>query len=399
MVFEIIILILCVILTGIGTWFAASRFYENKMLNLKTENLELKSRTDLNENIVNQVRAEFSKIAQESLKNQQEQLISEHSADLKNKMELFKSEEINPINKLLKDFKDSIDNYQKSHQMESLEIKNAISTAEKYAKALTTNQNLKGEFGEDWLEQILTFVNLQENVHYTKQFTSTDVKPDFLINLPNDKHLVLDSKVILKNFIEYQQTEDESYKNAFLTDLTNCINSLAKKNYEDIPQTNQPGFILMFIPIESCVNAIYTDYTFKKAVELANAKNIVIVGTASLIVTLRLINQLWASKIRYDNVQNIITVGENLYNNIALHAQNLLNIQSAIEKTSSCIQTEINRFKTRGNGSIFKEAEKLRDFGIESRNSKSGKKIVENSIPKEFLEENSVLKEEVETEV
>ena len=135
----------------------------------------------------------------------------------------------------------------------------------------------------------------------------------------------------------------------------------------------------MFIPIESCVNAIYTDYTFKKAVELANAKNIVIVGTASLIVTLRLINQLWASKIRYDNVQNIITVGENLYNNIALHAQNLLNIQSAIEKTSSCIQTEINRFKTRGNGSIFKEAEKLRDFGIESRNSKSGKKIVENS--------------------
>ena len=90
--------------------------------------------------------------------------------------------------------------------------------------------------------------------------------------------------------------------------MTNCINNLAKKNYEEIEETNQPGFILMFIPIEACINTIYTDYDFKKIVELANSKNIIIVGTASLLVTLRLINQLWASKTRYDNVQNIINV-------------------------------------------------------------------------------------------
>ncbi len=321
MFFEIIILSLSVVLAIVITWIAASFYYKNKITNLRTENTELKSRISLNENIVNEVKIEFAKIAQESLKNQQEQLISEHSNDLLNKLNLFKAEEIHPINKLLKDFKESIDNYQKNHQSESVEIKNAISTAEKYARALTTDQNLKGEFGEEWLEQILKFANLQENVHYTKQFCSDTVKPDFLLKLPDDKHLIIDSKVILKNYIEYRQTNDETCKKAFLTDMTNCINTLAKKNYEEIPQTNQPGFILMFIPVEACVNLIYTDYDFNKIVELANSKNIVIVGTASLIVTLRLVNQLWASKTRYDNVQNIINVGQNLYNNIATHAQ------------------------------------------------------------------------------
>lgn len=386
MFFEIIILSLSVVLAIVITWIAASFYYKNKITNLRTENTELKSRISLNENIVNEVKIEFAKIAQESLKNQQEQLISEHSNDLLNKLNLFKAEEIHPINKLLKDFKESIDNYQKNHQSESVEIKNAISTAEKYARALTTDQNLKGEFGEEWLEQILKFANLQENVHYTKQFCSDTVKPDFLLKLPDDKHLIIDSKVILKNYIEYRQTNDETCKKAFLTDMTNCINTLAKKNYEEIPQTNQPGFILMFIPVEACVNLIYTDYDFNKIVELANSKNIIIVGTASLIVTLRLVNQLWASKTRYDNVQNIINVGQNLYNNIATHAQSLINIQQAIEKASTSIQTEINRFTTRNNGSVFKEAERLKEFGIEGKNSKSGKKIIENSIPNELLE-------------
>jgi DNA recombination protein RmuC len=297
---------------------------------------------------------------------------------------------------LLKEFKETIDNYQKAHQYESLEIKNAISTAEKYAKALTMNQNSKGEFGEDWLEQIFKFANLEENIHYTKQFTSNGVKPDFLVNLPNDKNIIIDSKVILKNYLEYRQSEgNENLKKAFITDLTTCITNLAKKNYEEIEEISQPGFILMYIPIETCINLIYTDYEFKNVIELASARNIIIVGTASLLVTLRLVSQLWASQIQYDNVQNIITVGENLYNNIATHAQNLLNIQQLVDKASDGIKTELNRFTARKNGSIFKEAEKLREFGIESKSSKSGKKIVENNIPQVFLQENELLSEDV----
>ncbi len=385
MILQIVVLIMAIIITALTVWIVVSKGYQKQIDVLKGENYALKSQIQGNENVINAVKNEFTKIAQESLKNQQEQLLSEHSVDLKHRFDLFKSEEINPLSKLLKDFKDSIDNYQKSHQMESLDIKNAVATAEKYAKALTTNQNARGEFGEDWLEQILKFSGLSENVHYSKQFVSSGVKPDFIVNLPDDKHLIIDSKVILKNYIDYCQNEDESLKKSFISDLTNCINNLAKKNYEEIEETNQPGFILMFIPIEACINTIYTDYDFKKIVELANSKNIIIVGTASLLVTLRLINQLWASKTRYDNVQNIINVGENLYNNISVHAQNLINIRNSIEGAFNSIQSEISRFTERRNGSVFKEAEKLKQFGIDGKVAKTGKKIVENSIPEEFL--------------
>lgn len=383
--FEYITFILCVILVGLTTWFFSSKFYEKQLLSLKTENLELKAKIGLNENIINTVKAEFSKIAQESLKNQQEQLLSVHSTDLKIKMDLFKAEEISPLNTILKDFKDSIDNYQKSHKEESLEIKNAISIAEKYAKALTTNQNSKGEFGEKLLEQTLNFANLKENVHYTKQFSPGATKPDFIIYLPENKHLIIDSKVILKNYLEYRETETECDKKAFLNDLTTCINQLGNKHYEQIENTHQAGFILMYIPIESCVNLIYTDPDFRKILELANAHNIIITGTPSIIVTLRLVANLWTTKNSYDNVKNIIETGEKLYNNIATHAQNLLTIQSAIENASKSINSEINRFKEKNNGSIFKEAEKLHEFGIEAKNTKSGKKFIENKIPEEFL--------------
>lgn len=384
-VFEYITFILFVILVGLTTWFFSSKFYEKQLLSLKTENLELKAKIGLNENIINTVKAEFSKIAQESLKNQQEQLLSVHSTDLKTKMDLFKAEEISPLNTILKDFKDSIDNYQKSHKEESLEIKNAISIAEKYAKALTTNQNSKGEFGEKLLEQTLNFANLKENVHYTKQFSQGATKPDFIIYLPENKHLIIDSKVILKNYLEYRETETECDKKAFLNDLTTCINQLGNKHYEQIENTHQAGFILMYIPIESCVNLVYTDPDFRKILELANAHNIIITGTSSIIVTLRLVANLWTTKNSYDNVKNIIETGEKLYNNIATHAQNLLTIQSAIENASKSINSEINRFKEKNNGSIFKEAEKLHEFGIEAKNTKSGKKFIENKIPEEFL--------------
>lgn len=376
---EIIIFILSIILVAVIVWVITSNVYKKQITALKAENATLKSRTEINENIINSIKLEFSKIASDTLKNQQEQLLSEHSNNLKTRFDLFKSEELNPINKLLHDFKESIDNYQKSHQSESLEIKNAISTAEKYARALTTNQNSRGEFGEDWLERILKFCGLCENIHYTKQFVSGNTKPDFVLNLPEDKNIVIDSKVILKNFIEYSNSDnDENLKKAFFSDLTVCINNLSKKNYEEIEGLTQPGFILMFVPIEPCINLIYTDPLFQKIIEQANLKNIIIVGTASLIVTLRLINQLWASKTRYDNVQNIIEVGQNLYNNMALHAQNLLNIKSSIENANKSIDIEINRFTERRNGSVFREAEKLKDFGIEAR---SGKKAGVNTIP------------------
>ena len=181
-------------------WAITSKFYEKKISELSNENFKLKNQNDSNTNLINELKLEFSQIAKDAISSQQETLLQQHSTDLKNKIELFKAEEITPINNLLKEFKGAIDEYQKSHATDTLEIKNAIATAEKYAKALTTDQNTKGNFGEDLFEQVLNSANLKENIHYTKQLNTENGKPDFVIHLDNNKHLIVDSKAILKKY-------------------------------------------------------------------------------------------------------------------------------------------------------------------------------------------------------
>ena len=91
---QIIILILAVIITGLMVWIFTSKHFQAQIETLREENMILKSQAGLNDNIVNEVKAEFSKIAQDSLKNQQEALLLEHSNDLKMRMEVFKAEEL-----------------------------------------------------------------------------------------------------------------------------------------------------------------------------------------------------------------------------------------------------------------------------------------------------------------
>lgn len=386
MLSEFIILLLSIIVTGLLTGIAAAKHYKNKIAELEAENFKYKNQAELSQNFINELKLEFSGIAKDAINTQQENLLLQHSADLKTKMELFKAEEITPLNRLLKDFKTSIDEYQKAHSSDTVEIKNAVATAEKYAKALTSDQNTKGSLGEDLLEQVLNFANLQENIHYSKQVSTPNGKPDFIIHLDNDNHIIIDSKVILKKYLEYRETENYGAKQEFINDIILCINNLAKRQYETIETINQPGFIMLYIPVEPCINLIYTDRDFRKVIELANSNNIVIIGTASLIAVLRLINKLWASRTQEKNINNIIACGEKLYNNITLHAQSLMNIKTSIDKTAETIQKEINRFTERNNGSIFKEAENLMKYGILAKENSKKKTAV---IPDEFLNTNN----------
>lgn len=391
MKFQILTLLLLIILSGLLTGLAVSAFYGRKLERLKEENFTLKSQNSFNDNLLNELKLEFAKIAKDAVSSQQEALILQHGTDLKAKMELFKAEEITPVNTLLKEFKVTIDEYKKSHTQDTVEVKNAVAAAEKYAKALTSDQISRGAAGEDLLERILNFANFEENIHYSKQVSTGSGKPDFVIHLAGDRHIVIDSKAILKNYINYRQTEDEVFKKEFINDITACINNLAKRHYEDIETLNQPGFILMYIPIEPCVNLIYTDKDFEKVIELANTKNIIITGTSSLLVSLRLINKLMISEIQNRNVQKIITAGERLYNNIAVHAQGLFNIRQALEKASETVQKEINRFTARNKGSIFKEAEILKQYGIKNQNSSgSGAAVPEEFSGGEILTEGNI---------
>ncbi len=293
---------------------------------------------------------------------------------------------------LLNEFKKSIDEYKLKNEINAKEVQNAVKDASRLAKILTTNQNLKGRFGEDCLEAILKECYPNENINYIKQFKAQnedfqDIKPDYLIKLPNDKSVLIDCKLNLEKYIEYKENQDESLSEAkkqdFINDLNATVNLLSNKKYETAQNIKQPDFILMYIPLEPILTLIYTDSAFFSVIKNANKKNIIIVGNSSVLTTLRLIKLLWAQNTQDKNIENIIKTAQNIYDSIAKHSQILFEIKKQMEENMQNFNKEFEKLTQ--NSKLFKSAQELRAFGISAASKKSGKKFNEIEIHQDFL--------------
>ncbi len=286
----------------------------------------------------------------------------------------------------LNELKKTIEDYKLQNIINSKEISQTMQEASKLAKTLTTNQNLKGQYGENCLENIIKVCYPTENVDYIKQINTTNsqnkkIKPDFLIKLPNEKSILIDCKVNLEKYIEYKN--ENTKKNEFIKDLNTTINNLSNKNYESAENINQPDFILMYIPLEPVITEIYTDSDFLSIIKNANEKNIIIVGNSSILTTLRLTKILWSQEKQEKNIQKIINTAEIIYELIAKHSQNLYKIKQQLNENTQQFNKEFENI-TKEN-KLFKAVEDLRKYGIQTSNKKLGKKLDEIKIHQEFL--------------
>ena len=293
---------------------------------------------------------------------------------------------------MLNDFKNSIDEYKNQTVINTKEINNAIKTASDLTKILTTNQNLKGQFGEDCLEAILKTCYPNENINYIKQYQTQneenkDIKPDYLIKLPNDKTILIDCKLNLEKYIEYKENDDielnSQKKNEFIKDLNSTINLLSNKKYETAKDISQAGFILMYIPLEPVLTTIYTDKDFLSVIKNANEKNIIIVGNSSVLTTIRLTKLLWAQNAQKENLDKIINIAQNIYEYISIHTQNLYKIKVLMEENCQNFNKEYEKLAQ--NNKLFKLTEELREYGIQTNSKKQGKKLNEIKIHQDFL--------------
>ena len=293
---------------------------------------------------------------------------------------------------MLNDFKNSIDEYKNQTVINTKEINNAIKTASDLTKILTTNQNLKGQFGEDCLEAILKTCYPNENINYIKQYQTQneenkDIKPDYLIKLPNDKTILIDCKLNLEKYIEYKENDDielnSQKKNEFIKDLNSTINLLSNKKYETAKDISQAGFILMYIPLEPVLTTIYTDKDFLSVIKNANEKNIIIVGNSSVLTTIRLTKLLWAQNAQEENLDKIINIAQNIYEYISIHTQNLYKIKVLMEENCQNFNKEYEKLAQ--NNKLFKLTEELREYGIQTNSKKQGKKLNEIKIHQDFL--------------
>lgn len=287
---------------------------------------------------------------------------------------------------MLNDFKKSIDEYKNQTVLNTKEINSAIKTASDLTKILTTNQNLKGQFGEDCLEAILKVCYPEENINYIKQFRTQnslnqEIRPDYLIKLPNDKSILIDCKLNLEKYIEYK--ENPSLKQEFIKDLNATINNLSNKKYESAKDLSQTDFILMYIPLEPVVTQIYTDKDFLGVVKNANDKNIIIVGNSSILTVIRLTKLLWAQDSQDKNIEKIISIAQNIYEFISLHTQNLYKIKTMLDENTQNFNKEYEKLSKTNN--LFKLTQELRSCGISPSSIKNGKKLNEIKIHEDFL--------------
>lgn len=240
-------------------------------------------------------------------------------------------------------------------------------------KALKGDSKLQGNWGELVLERVLEKSGLEKGREYEVQqsFTNdegTRILPDVIINLPDGKKMVVDSKVSLTGYERYINEEDETLKTAYLkehvTSIKRHVEQLSAKNYQDIYQMESPDFVLLFIPIEPAFALALNDDSslYSKAFE----KNIVIVTPTTLLATLRTIDSMWTNQKQQENAIEIARQAGALYDKFEGFVSDLIKIGKKMDEAKSEYGNAMNKL-VEGKGNLVNSVEKLKKMGAKAK--------------------------------
>ncbi|KAF2513752.1 DNA recombination protein RmuC [Flavobacterium zhairuonense] len=242
-------------------------------------------------------------------------------------------------------------------------------------KALKGDTKMQGNWGELVLERVLEKSGLEKGREYEVQqsFTNTEgtrVLPDVVINLPDGKKMIVDSKVSLVAYEKWINEESEILKIDFLKEHVNSIKrhveQLGNKNYHDLYQMESPDFVLLFIPIEPAFAiALNEDSTlYNRAFD----KNIVIVTPSTLLATLRTIDSMWTNQKQQENAFEIARQAGALYDKFEGFVTDLVRIGNKIKDTKTEYESAMNKLVD-GKGNLISSVEKLKKMGAKAKKS------------------------------
>ncbi|MFV8370166.1 DNA recombination protein RmuC [Flavobacterium sp. LB2R40] len=240
-------------------------------------------------------------------------------------------------------------------------------------KALKGDSKMQGNWGELVLERVLEKSGLEKGREYDVQqaFTTEDgnrVFPDVVINLPDGKKMIVDSKVSLTAYEKYINEEDDSLKSSYLKEHVSSIKrhveQLGNKNYHDLYQIESPDFVLLFIPIEPAFAMALNEDTslYNKAFE----KNIVIVTPATLLATLRTIDSMWTNQKQQENALEIARQAGALYDKFEGFVADLIKIGKKIDESKVEYSGAMNKL-VEGKGNLIVSVEKLKKMGAKAK--------------------------------
>lgn len=286
---------------------------------------------------------------------------------------------LSPLREQIKTFKEQVDKVYSEDKVSQGEMKAQLKQlmemnqqlsegATNLAKALKGDSKTQGDWGESQLEVILQKAGLQKDIHYqTQQNFSNEEgrhRPDFIIRLPENRSLVVDSKVSLTAYERYYSSDDAGAQVALkehISSIRSHIAQLGAKNYDKLEGLNSPDFVLMYIPIEPALNLAMSNDG--RLYEEALAKNVVLVSTSTLLATMRTVSYMWKQEDQRKNVQSIIAEGSSLYEKFVSFTDDMLAIGKHLTSVGTSYDAAMNKLRD-GRGNLIGKAEKMRKMGL-----------------------------------
>jgi DNA recombination protein RmuC len=321
---------------------------------------------------------EFENLANKILEEKSAKFTEQNSVNLKNILMPLQDKILGFEQKVEQTHKESIDYHAAlRQQILGLSEMNAQMSKEtlNLTKALKGESKMQGNWGELVLERVLEKSGLEKGREYEVQqsFTNAEgarVFPDVVINLPDGKKMIVDSKVSLVAYERWINEESDDLRTEYLREHVNSIKrhveQLGSKNYHDLYQMASPDFVVLFIPMEPAFAiALNEDSTlYSRAFD----RNIVIVTPTTLLATLRTIDSMWSNQKQQENAFEIARQAGALYDKFEGFVTDLIKIGNKINDTKSEYESAMNKLVD-GRGNLISSVEKLKKMGAKAKKS------------------------------
>jgi len=349
--------------------------YDNIREKLNTQKADLE---ELNKKFT----IEFQNIAHKILRENSNEFTSLNQKNI--------SDILVPLKEKIEKFEKKVDDTYEKGLIEQTHLRDAIKNlhelnsriseeANNLTRALKSDSKKMGNWGEMILDRILEQSGLEKGKEYFNQYTDrseegTILRPDVVIKLPENKHIIIDSKVSLVAYDRFVNNTDENEKDrwqkAHVDSVRAHIKSLSEKSYAEAITLDSPDFVLLFMPLESAFSLAlqYDPELFNYAWQ----RRIVMVSPTTLLATLKTVESIWKHEKQSQNAMDIARQGTSLYKKFVNFIEDLEKIGGQIDSLQHTYQ-DAHKKLTSGKGNLVRQAEKLKELGIKTEKSLSEK--------------------------
>ncbi len=284
---------------------------------------------------------------------------------------------INPFKENIKAFHDRVESYYIDESKERYSLTNEIHNLQKLnqrisedainlTNALKGDNKVQGDWGEMILERVLENSGLKKEREYRVQPSYHDkdgerFRPDVVVQLPDNKHIIIDSKVSLKSYERYHhdKSKQAEHKKAFIYSVKNHIKELSQKSYHNLEGVNSLDFVLLFIPIEGAFSLLQEGE--ERLYEQAYQKNIILVSPSTLLAVLRVIENSWRIEYQNKNAKVIAKKAGDLYAKFESFVTQMQKIDVSLQKAKSSYDDAFKKLST-GRGNLIDRTNELKEL-------------------------------------